>query len=294
MSKSYPQVLYPSLILKYLVRHPAKNFNIRQSVEKLSQHSATSLTSKSVYIQVLFFLLGFIVPLSFKLLSPLWLVALVWLSISLGVICVMLPSYSNSVVVKNNSPTQPSNVDKTALPSHKIELSQLLAGKVLQPTGKSDATTGVSEQSFYQVISRIFPNVVQGVAFHNPEFSYPYSADFVLIHTSGLSIDIEIDEPYVGNTKAPHHCSDRRKDDTRNAFFTNNNWVVVRFSEKQAVKYPLSCCKVIASVLAQVAGDYTYLTQLQNTPSLPTDPMWNTKQAKKWARADYRKTYLPS
>ncbi|GJD19236.1 hypothetical protein RIVM261_041920 [Rivularia sp. IAM M-261] len=200
----------------------------------------------------------------------------------------MLPSYHNSVLT--------NNISSSHLHSQKneVKLSQLLAGKVLQPIGKSDATTGVSEQSFYQVICRIFTNVTQGVAFKIPEFSYPYSADFVLVHTSGLSIDIEIDEPYVGNTKVPHHCTDQRKDDIRNAFFTNNNWVVVRFSEKQAVKYPLSCCKVIASVLSQVADDHTYLTQLQNVPLLPADPMWTTKQAKKWARADYRKTYLPN
>ena len=207
----------------------------------------------------------------------------------------MLPCYENSVT-NNISPSKASNVDKAAFRSQRneVKLKQFIAGQVLQPTGKSDAPTGVSEQSFYQVINSIFPNIAQGVAFQNPEFSYPYSADFVLVHTSGLSIDIEIDEPYVGNTKAPHHCTDQRKDDIRNSFFTNNNWVVLRFSEKQAVKYPLSCCKVIASVLAQVADDHTYLTQLQNVPLLPTDPMWTAKQAKKWAHADYRKTYLPN
>lgn len=76
----------------------------------------------------------------------------------------------------------------------------------------------------------------------------------MFVHTSSLSIDIEIDEPYVGNTKAPHHCIDQGKDDIRNEFFTNGNWVVIRFSEKQVVKYPRSCCKVIASVVARVAA----------------------------------------
>jgi hypothetical protein len=114
-----------------------------------------------------------------------------------------------------------------------------------------------------------------------------------LVHSSGLSIDIEIDEPYVGNTKAPHHCIDQGKDDIRNQFFTNNNWVVIRFSEKQAVKYPYSCCKVIAEVIDRVGGDYTCLTQLKNVPNLPLEPMWTIKQAKFMAKLDYRKTYLP-
>ncbi|MBW4604351.1 MAG: hypothetical protein KME29_33480 [Calothrix sp. FI2-JRJ7] len=293
MSKCYPVVIYPSLILKFIVKNNTYNVKSSHSIPKLSQ--TTPLTSKSpssIYIQVLFLLLGFLIPLSFRLLSPLWLITLVCLSISLGVICFISPNYPKPARVKNISYCQPTTVINKK--RNEIELSQLLNGKVLQPTGQSDAPAGVSEQSFYQVINRIFPSVIQGVAFQNPEFSYPYSADFVLLHTSGLSIDIEIDEPYVGNTKAPHHCTDQVKDDTRNAFFTNGNWIVIRFSEKQAVKYPLRCCKVIASVLAQVAGDYIYIKKLENIPNLPTDAMWTTKQAKKWARANYRKTYLPN
>lgn len=178
------------------------------------------------------------------------------------------------------------------LPQREAKLKKLFARKVLQPIGRSDAPAGVSEKAFYQVIGRVFPEVIQGVAFHNPKFSHPYSADFVLVHKSSLSIDIEIDEPYVGDTKAPHHCIDQGKDDIRNQFFTSNNWVVIRFSEKQAVKYPYSCCKAIASVIARVAGDYTFLTRLQKVSDLPPDPMWTIKQAKKWANVNYRKTYL--
>ncbi len=151
----------------------------------------------------------------------------------------------------------------------------------------------MSEKDFYQVLIRIFPNVSQGAAFDNPNSPYPYSADFILVHTSGLSIDIEIDEPYVGHTKEPYHCIDQGKDKIRNRFFTSNNWVVVRFSEKQVVKYPYRCCKVIASVIARITADYTFLDRLQNVPNLPIEPMWNIKQAKKWAKLDYRKTYLP-
>jgi very-short-patch-repair endonuclease len=137
-----------------------------------------------------------------------------------------------------------------------------------------------------------FPSVTQGVKFDNPNYPYPYSADFILVHSSGLSIDIEIDEPYVGHTKEPHHCIDQGKDEIRNEFFISNNWVVIRFSEKQVVKYPYRCCKVIAQAIAQVTGDYTFISRLQNTPDLPVEPMWNIKQAQKLAKLDYRKTYL--
>ncbi|BAZ11387.1 hypothetical protein NIES4071_32130 [Calothrix sp. NIES-4071] len=174
------------------------------------------------------------------------------------------------------------------------KLRSLLADKVTKPASYSDAPAGVSEQAFYQILRRQFGSITQGMAFDNPGFSYPYSADFILVHESGLSIDIEIDEPYVGDTKAPHHCVDQGKDEIRNKFFTSNNWVVIRFSEKQAVQYPYSCCKFIASVINDVAGDLTYLNQLGKIADLLYEPMWNVKQAKKWAKANYRKTYLPT
>ncbi|MEM6403856.1 MAG: hypothetical protein AAF757_27145 [Cyanobacteria bacterium P01_D01_bin.116] len=189
--------------------------------------------------------------------------------------------------------TKKDNITVMRLPKREAKLHRWLNEKVLQPDGKSDTQAGVSEKTFYQITKRVFPNIVQGVAFHNPKFRHPYSADFLIVHTSGLSIDIEIDEPYVGNTKEPHHCIDQRKDNIRNQFFTNNNWVVIRFSEKQVVKYPYRCCKVIAQVIARVSGDFTFLSQLNNVPSLPPEPMWTIKQAKKWAKDNYRRTYLP-
>ena len=49
---------------------------------------------------------------------------------------------------------------------------------------------------------------------------------------------------------------------------------------------------MIAQVIAKVSGDFTFLSQLNNVPSLPPEPMWTIKQAKKWAKDNYRKTYL--
>jgi very-short-patch-repair endonuclease len=229
-------------------------------------------------------------------LYPLWLILIVWASINLGCLC-FISSLSKQPSRKNiSSPiqlkTKKENKVVMRLPKREAKRWGWLNGKVLQPDGKSDAPAGVSEKTFYQITKHVFPNIVQGVAFHNPKFSHPYSADFLIVHTSGLSIDIEIDEPYVGNTKEPHHCIDQGKDKIRNQFFTNNNWMVIRFSEKQVVKYPYRCCKVIAQVIAKVSGDFTFLSQLNNVPSLPPEPMWTIKQAKKWAKDNYRKTYL--
>jgi very-short-patch-repair endonuclease len=309
VNRFYPAIFYPPLILKFLAKNPAPSLSAyhllsTRKLEQLLKHqgSYTSILPKvsllHVSIYVLFISIGFLISLSFILLSPLWLVAATWVSVGLGIFCAMFPvspktSGNKNISKYRQSPTEVKNETVLRLQKREAKLRQWIADKVLQPIGRSEAPAGVSEKAFYQVLRHVFPNAVQGVAFQNPQFSYPYSADFVFVHTSSLSIDIEIDEPYVGNTKAPHHCIDQGKDEIRNKFFTNGNWVVIRFSEKQVVKYPRSCCKVIASVVARVAGDRTYLFQLQSVPDLPHEPMWTIKQAKKWANVDYRKTYLP-
>jgi very-short-patch-repair endonuclease len=298
VSKFYPAVIYPASILSFLANNPIssqKHYAVNLKSSQIFNFSKRN-TSFKLY-QFLYFLLGFLVPISFGALSPWWLVALLWLSIGLGLVCALSPSPTQKLGNQSMNQIQTPVIKPKAVlrfPKHEAKLSSLLLNNVLQPTSKSNAPAGVSEKAFYRVLRRLFPSITQGMAFDNPEFSYPYSADFILVHDSNLSIDIEIDEPYVGDTKAPHHCIDQGKDDTRNKFFTSNNWVVIRFSEKQAVKYPYSCCKFIASVIACVAGDLTYLNQLANIADLPSEPMWTIKQAKKWAKTNYRKTYLPT
>ena len=165
-------------------------------------------------------------------LYPFWLISIIWASISLGSKS-FISNFSHKKS-NNNIPnpiqikTKKDNIAVMRLPQREAKLHRSLQGKILQPYRQSDAPTGVSEKAFYQITKRFFPNIVQGIAFHNPKFPHPYSADFVIVHTSGLSLDIEIDEPLVGNTKAPHHCIDQEKDNIRNQFFTKNNWVVIR------------------------------------------------------------------
>ena len=302
MNKYYPAIYYPLLILKFLVKNPIPSLKeYSNQGRKLSNEKGNrgNYDFRKLSNNIIYIVLIISIFLSALMLSPLWLVAVIWISIGNGIFC-FISNYDN----KNTScprqfqPKLESKNRRQPLleglsPQREAKLYRWLQGKILQPSGKSEAPVGVSEKAFYQVMKRIFPSIVQGVAFQNPQFPYPYSADFILVHSSGLSIDIEIDEPYVGNTKAPHHCIDQGKDDIRNQFFTNNNWVVIRFSEKQAVKYPYSCCKVIAEVIVRVTGDRTRGSQLQNIPNLPPEPMWTIKQAKVMAKLDYRKAYLP-
>jgi very-short-patch-repair endonuclease len=253
MNKYYPAIYYPPLILKFLVKKPIPSLKgYSNQVGKLSNQKGdrvnydfTKLSNNIIYSTLIISIL-----LSVFTLSPLWLVVLIWVSIANGIFC-FISNYDNKKTNRNTSnprQCQPKLDSKSRRQPPTRELSlqcqaklyRWLQGNILQPSGKSEAPAGVSEKAFYEIMKRIFPTIVQGVAFQNPKFPHPYSADFILVHSSGLSIDIEIDEPYVGNTKAPHHCIDQGKDDIRNQFFTSNNWVVIRFSEKQAVKYPYS------------------------------------------------------
>jgi hypothetical protein len=103
-----------------------------------------------------------------------------------------------------------------------------LKDQVIKSTGESIAQPGVSERLFFVSLSKYFPNwCCGGEVFPIKGCNYSYSTDFSLVDPiTGLSIDIEIDEPYDGKTKKPHHCVDVDKDYNRNNFFLTGNWVV--------------------------------------------------------------------
>lgn len=182
---------------------------------------------------------------------------------------------------------------KLELDSRNRSLKDLMSLRV-SPNGISQARQGVSEQRFLQYLQQYFEEVVQAAEFKIPSSQRSYSADFTVIHTpSGLGIDVEIDEPYAGKSKKPTHCCDADSDMRRNQLFLEWNWIVVRFTEKQVVQAPLSCCKFLAQAIAFVTGDRSYLKQLETEPDLLSVKPWTTREARAMAKRNYRLTYLP-
>lgn len=298
--KTYPVIIYPKIILRFLANNP-----LPMRSEIPSQTQKTEVPKEAVKSQKssIFLRLGIISGLlvfCWSWLSPTWLVALAWGLMGFG--------WWSMIGVKSRRQayrrtrrrgeglTSESLNSSVPLPLRswirEQQIKELLNAKVLVPARLSQARQGLSEKRFFHHLKAFFPNIQQGVEFDNPQFCYPYSADFILTHESGVSLDIEIDEPYVGDSKQPHHAIDQGKDDLRNHFFTQQNWIVVRFCEEQVVRYPLSCAKAIASVLEQVCGDRRYLEQFQGVPDLPPLPMWTIKQAHQMAGQNYRQTYL--
>ncbi|MEG4006305.1 hypothetical protein QUA41_11630 [Microcoleus sp. Pol11C1] len=186
-----------------------------------------------------------------------------------------------------------------SLLQERYKLLKNLLKKIVQPPatqGKGGVQQGVSEKQFFIYLCRYFSSFYDfcmGCEFPIPGTSFRYTADFILVHKpTGLAIDIEIDEPYDGRTGKPHHCVDRNKDSQRNRFFLERNWVVIRFSELQVVKYPDACCNAIARVVFQITGDYRGLVKLKKVVNLIPHKQWTTKQAIYMAKTKFRKSYL--
>lgn len=175
-------------------------------------------------------------------------------------------------------------------------LKALFQGYIALPDGNGTAKQGVSEKEFFRYLLCAFPGniICQAVEFEIPGSPRRYSADFILYHqSSGLALDIEIDEPYTGDTGKPHHCIDVDDDKIRNRFFLQRNWCVVRFAEVQVVRHPWSCCKAIAQIIARLTGDDSVFILLQRLADVPLQKQWTKREARLMAKNNYRQSYLP-
>jgi hypothetical protein len=113
-----------------------------------------------------------------------------------------------------------------------------------------------------------------------------------------LSIDIEIDEPYTprqypdrgGSLKLKHSIGDRY-DDNRLHEILKNDWFIVVFSERQALKEPNSCCKAIAILIDRITGSNLVEQYFQEVPDLTPDLCWTKEEAREMANRQERLNY---
>jgi very-short-patch-repair endonuclease len=179
-----------------------------------------------------------------------------------------------------------------------VDYKLLLEGKVMQPSSKvaTDAQKGVSEKHFEQYLTKYFGDILYPSYEFNLSGKYKYSSDFTLVLSNGISLIVEIDEPYNGKDKAPTHCTNADEDYNRDLFFVNGNWIVIRFSEFQVCAYPTECCYFIARTIDDLmqssnrSGSLSW--QFKGVDKLPMDYRWTSAQATHMAKADYRLGYL--
>ncbi len=124
-----------------------------------------------------------------------------------------------------------------------------------------------------------------GFSSHRLSYFYP---DLIVITPRGLIIDVEIDEPYAADSKKPIHCSHSLEggDFNRNQYFTKNNCSVIRFSERQIIKYPKICLDII-----RLFDDYGCIPTDLYLPQDFIENSWNEEEAIRMASIDYRNSY---
>ena len=177
---------------------------------------------------------------------------------------------------------KPENVEEY----RRQEVRRALNQTIPNHTKNTGAIKGKSEAKFEQYLNRYFPRqIYTALALIIPNFKHPYTADFTYIDKEiKLFIDIEIDEPYIYNTREPRHYIGYWKDQIRNDFFNNKGWIVIRFSEEQVVRYPHSCCKFIAQQIAEITRNSPITSQFAQTPDLQPQQQWTKKEAIEMAK----------
>jgi very-short-patch-repair endonuclease len=181
-----------------------------------------------------------------------------------------------------------------------IDYATLLSGKVIPYGEKSTAPRGTSERHFEQYLTKYFAGILHPGYEFKLNDDYQYSSDFTLILVNGISLIVEVDEPYNGRDKSPTHCIDVDKDYNRDLFFINGNWVVIRFSEFQVCAYPTECCYFIARTIDELMqplqGERDLSEslgfQFKGVEKLPMDYRWTYAQANYMTKSDYRLRYL--
>ena len=202
-----------------------------------------------------------------------------------------LPGYKRRK--RNHEEEQKIEVQKRLVPWRREQTRLALARTEPHDGANSTAQEGRSERMFRDHLERYFPGKIHAnLTLQIPSFSHPYTPDIAYIDRAiGLSIDIEVDEPYVYRTKQAIHYSMSEKDCKRNQFFVDKGWVVIRFSEQQVVCHPDSCCKVVAQKIAQITVDDSILSRFANIPDLPQQPQWTEVEANQMAIEKARDNY---
>ena len=166
----------------------------------------------------------------------------------------------------------------------------------LKGIGLSASQRGVSEAFFLNYLERFLPaaDISWKMKFAIPRKISCSSVDFVLVEPqTGLSLIIEIDEPYVSKNKfKSYHCLNNSDEYQRDIFLLTQNLIVLRFAEEQIVRYPRSCCLTVANILWQLTGNLEYLYTTNQIKPLPSIKRWTSIQARKMWKRNYRQKYL--
>lgn len=154
---------------------------------------------------------------------------------------------------------------------------------------------GISEIYFLEYLKNYYGNKIlintclkEGI--HNKV--YP---DFIYWDKSlNIIIDIEIDEPYVGDTGKPIHYIIEKWastiDDVRDNAILSANWILMKFAEQQIFQQPEKCIRYIDWVIEKIKSfDLNFAEQTFLDPVT----RWTEEEAIKMRDSSFRNTYIP-
>lgn len=131
----------------------------------------------------------------------------------------------------------------TKLTDHINIRSNSIVMKLLSQQNQKPIKKGVSEIFFYKMLKKYTDYEL----YISLQFLF-YYPDIIIKHNSGLIIDIEIDEPYNYDDKSPIHYGDI--DDDRDNFFLDKGFLIIKFSERQILDFPLKCIQIINEAIS--------------------------------------------
>lgn len=153
---------------------------------------------------------------------------------------------------------------------------------------------GYKEKDFYNQLKQniIDIEMTDNVHMVIPNFNKPYEPDIVLFDKNlNLYIDIEIDEPYDGYYRYPTHFinpeDEIKQDNTRDLFFIESGWIVIRFTEKQVHCQAYECIDYVRNVLNSLYNRNFVTDTICNREN-----QWDYNQCIQWQKIYYREKYL--
>ena len=149
---------------------------------------------------------------------------------------------------------------------------------------------GYAESFFEEYLEGLFTTmqvyINQRIPLTSSGYYYP---DFVLT-ADDLFIDIEIDEPYVAETKKPIHylldgglSIDHERDQT----LASKGYEIIRFAEEQVLLHPNDCIRFIDSFIKSIKKG-------ERIPKIPSGievKRWTKDEATEYAKRDFRLSY---
>lgn len=203
--------------------------------------------------------------------------------------------YHNEMAIYQEESRHHQLEREEAIAAFQLKLILKVLDQALPPDGSnSRARRGWSEPNFQEYLEHFFPEKIHTgeTIYRNETKQFPYTPDFIYVDPAiGLHVDIEIDEPYAYLNRKPTHYIGHEKDETQNQAILSREWIIVRFSEEQVIRWPESCCKTIAEAIAEVVGS-EILKPFTQVKDLPTQSRWTEEGAIAMAEQATRQDYM--